>query len=300
MKSSLPPMNQPENVNADQQQQLAFQQFMLHGKGNKKVESSVSTTPVLSSKTKHRQPQTSTTPNNNNNNNNRKQQQQSLRPIIKAFQGRLDDWDHTDQQVEKVVHSIWNLRTRLAWECEQLQQQQQDEERHHSRPWQGSGFRPTTAATSCCLLVEDVHMALDHDLLQHERMMATLRSLMASLAQTLDAASRRLEEWILHASDDNEWCYNTRPQEASQRHMSLLSDTKQLYFLLAQDLYQKQLAVQNILQSSHDGILNPHAPVAIAHGTTPQQVVKRALELWSTSSDRVRQKKMLMDRLLKG
>jgi hypothetical protein len=291
----------------------AFQQFMLQGKKQSSTLSSSTSSPTPSSQKKGK----TTTPSDNSSSSGssggqskrrpRPSSSSVVRPIIKAWQGRLQDWNQTDQQLQQVVSSIWNLRTRLAWESSQLRLlrllQQQEETRNV--PWQGCGFRShnnNNSTASSFLLVKDVDMALDYDLLQHERMLATLRSLMASLAQTLDAASRRLEEWMMNVTDDTMPLEEEDPQQQQQQQPTFrLEDALQLYRWLSQDLYQKQMAVQDILESSHDGILDPDAPQTIASGETPQHVAKRALKAWSSmasSSDMTVPKKQLLDRFL--
>jgi hypothetical protein len=211
----------------------------------------------------------------------------SLRPIVKAFQGRLQDWNHTDTQLEKVMISITNLQMRLASESHhQRHLQQPPKQQQH--PWIGSGFRPQIASIGIFLTPQDIDMALDHDLLQNERMMATLRSLMASLADILEVMSRRLEEWIHirwncveHFHHNHDW----QQQQQQQQQEPLLEDAQQLYRLLAQDLYRKQLAVQQVLEDDS------------GNGSTSQEISKQALKEW-TLSPMQKQKDSLMGRLL--
>lgn len=291
----------------------AFQQFMLQGKGSAPMSPLVATSLSSSSKKKKRQSQTSTgTPRGGSNNICSPTAKKSLQPILRAFQGRLDDWNYADTQLQTVLHSIWNLRSRLAWESKQLQQElEQTQQQQQQSSWQGCGFHNSRASCSSFLLPKDVHMALDHDVLQHERMLSALRKLMASLAQALEALGRRLDEWtmLLMAMVEEE-DEGTR-LEAQEALLLLLEDAQQLYHLLAQELYCKQTAAQKVLDSSiHDEILfsDPNAAADDGGGkttttTAPREIAKRAWKEWSSVSDDgdiKQQKRVLMDRLQKA
>jgi flagellar motor protein MotB len=279
----------------------SFQTFMLQGKSKGKT--SATTSPLITTMTHQLGSTTSdvvtstSAPTRTNQYYNK-----SIRPIVKAFQSRLQDWNHTDRQLEKVLRSIANLQMRLAGESHlhrRHEQQRQQDDSRQEKPWVGSGFRTHAAVSGIFLTRRDIDMALDHDLLQYERMLATLRSFMASMSQSLDALSRRLEEWMhIH------WNNVGQQQQQQQQHWQqqqepLLEDAQQLYRLLAEDLYRKQVAVQRVLESScHDRLLDfEDTPSTTVNEATPQDTSKQALKEW-TSSPIQKQKDSLMGLVL--
>jgi hypothetical protein len=236
----------------------AFQAFMLRGKGARPPPSPRHGQSSGGSATKHRPPFTP--------------RGSSYRPVFKALQGRLEDWNDTDRQLAGVMFSIHNLRCRLAWERRMLEATETS-----SQTWTGCGFR-NHGGGGLVVSQDDIHIALDHDLLQHERMMASLRSLMASLAQTLDAVGRRLDEWMMlevtgNAEDDDH-----------PRSTRLLNDARHIYGLLSEDLYMKQVVVQQVLNSCHDGLLDRDADENIVAGMQPHEIAKVAAKQWKNDS----------------
>ena len=157
-------------------------------------------------------------------------------PNLRALQGRLEEWKGTNQKLEDVLRSIANLRDRIYWESQEQQKQRP--------PWKDSGFRYVLSNQSVCdnLLKEDVRLALNRDILQHERMLSALRSLAASLAQTVDEFGRRLEEWMIQ----NLMYENCRIEE--KKHLEL---AQEVYLLLASDLYWMQKMAARLFDSYH-------------------------------------------------
>ncbi|KAL3929612.1 MAG: hypothetical protein SGARI_004704 [Bacillariaceae sp.] len=151
------------------------------------------------------------------------------------------------------------------------------------KPWAGCGLRNNNGgggtSSNSFLLQDDIQCALDHDLLQHERMIAVLRSLMASLAQLLDAFGRRLDEWMM--------------QDVNGMY------AQQLFALLSEDLYNKQVVSQKILDSCHVGMLEEDAIPNIVKGKQPHEIAKQAMQQWkSGGSSRRSEKDALMERFL--
>ena len=123
------------------------------------------------------------------------------------------------------------------------------------------------------LTYEDVELAQAHDLLQHEKMLSTLRSLIANLAKIQDAMSRRLDELMLMQLEHGlHQLDSTRAQD--------------VYQVLASELLRKQDLVQSILASSNDGLLaeNPDG------GDNPRVTVRRSLVQWDLKDSAVQSK----------
>lgn len=200
-----------------------------------------------------------------------------VRSAIKAFEGRFQVWNDTDLQAHKVVQSIAHLRDRIYWESKHLTKLKEDVDGGGggARSWQGYGYRSSSSSTSTSsshhLVLEDVELALNHDVLQHERMMGALRSLVASLSQVLDAMGRRLDEWMIHELEEG-GDYGGR-----QLSSSSLENAQEIYARLSLELYRKQKMVQAILNSCHNGMLQVSV-LSLDHD--PRKVANKASKEW--------------------
>lgn len=271
----------------DSEMQAAYQEFML-GKSKSSV-------PTPLQEESHR----------SSDGNSSSKRKSGYRPILKAFQGRLEEWKDTNRQLEGVLGSIVNLRDRVYWESSRLEalsvatpskeerdisMKQQQKQRQSS--WRDCGFRSILCNqnSSGALLEEDIHLALNHDLLQHERMLSTLRSLLASLAQTVDDIGRRLDEWMLqNLSDYDDYVSEERMSVAQIKEQNALELAQEIYSLLASDLYSKQKMATRVFNSCHDGVL-VRGDADISNDsfwkTDPRDVVKKASKGWPGPENR--------------
>jgi len=286
----------PSNSN-NKDAQAAFQEFMMRGRGEKKKKSGVDTSSSSSSLTRNHPP--ALTPSNDINSHQKtshrtSNSQKGYPPVLRACQGSLQDWMDSNLQLAQVMASIVNLRDRIAWESNELRGLQEmifggDEEQDITlKPWNGCGFRRHTHHPNTFLTSEDVQNALDHDILQHERMLSSLRSLIASLAQTLDTLGRRMDEWMIQTSF-------LADSSRTQQEYQLLDDLQHVYDMLASNLFQKQVAVQQVLDSCNDGLVGHESKHAVLVGS-PRDVAKQAVKLWSSAS--TNQIDILVGRLL--
>lgn len=268
--------------------QAAYQEFMLKGKkkntANSRDEISTSLKPkgtpsILhgstpsSSKKKYTangsglgtgsSAKTTTTPN------------KAVRPIFKAFQGRLHDWKDANDQSEQVLRSILNLRDRLAWESDHLLRAHEVSSPSKESLWRGWGFRDSIT-TSNALLEEDVELALHHDLLQHERMQGALRGLVSSMGQAMDAMGRRLDEWMMASmqyADHNDGGGGAHPS------LVILEEAQHAYSFLSEELYRKQILIRNVFDSCHDGLVDQESK-DVSTRLNPRQVALDACKEW--------------------
>lgn len=243
------------------------------------------------------------------------------RPIFKAFQGRLSEWNSTNKQLESVFRSIINLRDRIYWESSRLQppliasdlKQQLQEEKMPS--WRNCGFRSVSfnRDSNSSLDTEDINLALSHDLLQHERMLSVLRSLLALLAQHIDEIGRRLDEWIFldlselpPSQQQLDRYYVSKGDESTTKdrilvtgwtnQQNILEDAREVYSLLALDLFRKQKLAMGIFNSCLDNIL-----ITIDENFSAEdsfQKTKKASTEWSGTENKDLTKN-LVHRLLK-
>ena len=160
----------------------AFAEFMISGKGSSKNKEKPSSQVQSPSIDRAAREATAF-----------KKQERKYWQIINAFQGTLQrDWLDVDDNLGRVMDSISSLRERIAAESRQLRKQKETP----TKRWQGHGFR--SRSSSLGLTPDDVQLALTHDLLRHEKMMAGARMLIASLSEAQDTLGRRLEESMLH------------------------------------------------------------------------------------------------------
>ena len=198
------------------------------------------------------------------------QKKRGYRIVLRAVQGRLEEWMELDQKLEDVLRSIANFRDRIYWESHfQRKHSDVSDERcmlmwnqkkaAKQRPsWKDYGFRTRSSIHSNdnMLFKEDISLALDHDLLQHERMLTALRSLLASLAQTVQEIGRRLDEWMLeNLSDQNDGVSHRTGFKIFLKGQKTIELAQEVYSRLAFDLYSKQKTARQILDSCHDGLL---------------------------------------------
>jgi len=222
------------------------------------------------------------------------------RPILRALQGRLQEWKDTNQKLEGVLRSIANLRDRVYWESGCLKvssgatdeiityTQQQKGQKQQRSSWRDSGFRSSLLNHNigCTLLKEDIHLALDHDLLQHERMLSALRSLVASLALTVDEIGRRLDEWMLqNLMDQDDVISEERMFAILVKEQNTFELAQEVYSRLASDLYWKQTMATRVFRSCHDGVLegDDSSPNNSFLKSDPRDVIKKTSKELSSS-----------------
>eukprot|EP00529_Nitzschia_sp_RCC80_P042854 CAMPEP_0113505316 /NCGR_PEP_ID=MMETSP0014_2-20120614/35243_1 /TAXON_ID=2857 /ORGANISM="Nitzschia sp." /LENGTH=323 /DNA_ID=CAMNT_0000400603 /DNA_START=389 /DNA_END=1360 /DNA_ORIENTATION=- /assembly_acc=CAM_ASM_000159 len=262
--------------------QAEYEAFMLGGK-NKATSTSTSTS------TKHQQNRHKKksyqpgTPNSNDNYD----RDTDIRSIFKSYQGRLKEWLENDELLLKILESISHLRERFRWETKEIMSSSSGEKVQTNndwgfhgygcedcdvcnvsteRGWKNYGFRssmanrtnnPTKSPNKTSVLLrQDIELALDYDVLQHEKMMSGLRSVLRSTGQNIDAIGRRLDEWMIAINHEEQQHHNHR--YSSQRLMKWkhqLESAQELFVSLSKDLFWKQKALEQIVSSYHDRLL---------------------------------------------
>jgi len=255
----------------------AYHAFMLKGKG--------ATTPPPTGKTLRTTegPGSSGSVGKKNQNSNKK----SDVVVFRAFQGRLQEWKDTDQQLEGIIGSITNLRDRISWILRQM------EILRTRKPWEEYCHRPTYV--SSVLNMDDLHLALNHDVLQHERMLSNGRKLMSTLAQTQDGIGRRLDEWMMMN------LLELSSSLSSSSNNNRLDQAIEVYGISAERLYSRQELFQSILDSScHPGLVNNNKFNEMTDRTddndgNPRAVARRVARDWKAGDGRL---KVLVEEIL--
>jgi len=200
-------------------------------------------------------------------NNNRKAQL-----VATAFAKTLVKvWIETDDTLYQVVRSIANLRDRLWQTSQSLSKLKEHEE---PAAWKTFGYRD--CGGGMMLNEDDLQLTLDHDLRQHERMMATLRRCLSALNQAQEALGRRLDEY-----------YQLMIEVSSGRPSILsLEECQSLFAATSSELYRKQVMAEAVLGSVENALLfrddaSKGPAFDSANGRNPRRVAHRCSDQWS-------------------
>eukprot|EP00339_Tiarina_fusa_P006649 CAMPEP_0117081356 /NCGR_PEP_ID=MMETSP0472-20121206/57345_1 /TAXON_ID=693140 ORGANISM="Tiarina fusus, Strain LIS" /NCGR_SAMPLE_ID=MMETSP0472 /ASSEMBLY_ACC=CAM_ASM_000603 /LENGTH=271 /DNA_ID=CAMNT_0004809261 /DNA_START=311 /DNA_END=1127 /DNA_ORIENTATION=- len=251
--------------------QLAFQEYMLGGK--KKSEAAAVSTPSPAGSKKQSQESASW-----------KKRKKQASPVFKAIQGKLEEWNDVDGQLGAVLESVGNLRFRIWCASRKIRERKRPGGDGRERGGGGGGGGGENEWESCgprggdahdVLELEDIDLAMNHDLLQHERMIGAARALISSLAQVLDALGRRMNEWMML----------DYPADGADSE-GLLEKTEQLFVLLSEQLYRKQLLVKQVLDSCHDGLIEEGATFSGDQGGNPRTLARRACSEWNAGDNK--------------
>lgn len=289
-----------------EKQQRAFQEFMLSGGGGGGGRSSGGGKNKTNSKKKkqqyHRPPpspslktpatSTPTTTRNNNNKDNsggdkiqQSRYSNSNKKFIttkyRAYQRTLYEWLETDNQLERVVDSVHNLRKR-CWNTSKslamMMMGREEEKRqegefygncvsiHH---WKNYGYRAFSTGLGSgyggltgSLTIDDLQVTLTDELVQHEKMMSLCRKLLSQLAQNQEAMGRRLDEIMILEMDTIMTDYYDRQEEEDYDDCSVDmnglmkgEECRQLYAATARELYRKQTMAQSLFDSVDGSLL---------------------------------------------
>ena len=267
-------MTSSDKDDDDHNHQQAFMEFMLRGKGFKSPSNSTN----RSTNQPIQHPQTDL---NNSWKKLHQRQHNQEGSIMKALRGSWEEYKEMDHHLKEIMESIANLRDRIFWESQKVLQLQDNGNSKNNtritREWNYHGFRGNGSCqpakgrndnVSWVICRQDVELALSHDLLQHERMLTSARSVMSSLAQIVDAMGRRLDEWML-LIELNE--------------TSKLDEYLQLYTWLGTELYRKQMLVQDVLESCHDGMV--HESEEPSENNDPRKISRKCVEEWTFGKD---------------
>lgn len=193
----------------------------------------------------------------------------ALSPVLKAFQGRLNEWKENDDQLRAVLDSISNLRDRILWESHELQRTL---DARHLKPWQGKGKNSVPSK----LTSEDITLAQTHDLLQHEKMLIAARGLIANQAKIQDAMSRRLDELMRLQTPGFEKVHSRSVQ------------AQDIYQFCASELLRKQDLIHQVMISSHDGLVATKAN--FEPDLNPRTVIRKCCIQWTSKDSELKLK----------
>lgn len=207
----------------------------------------------------------------------------------------VQDWLATDDTLYQIVQSIAGLRERL-WQTSFALSALREKKEEPAASWKKFGYRGASTGGGNCgsdnddddgllLTADDLQLALDHDLRQHERMLAALRRCLSALHQAQEALGRRLDEYyrLLVVVDSA-----AAAQQAKQDRCIIilsLDDCQSLFVAAASELYRKQMMADEVFNSVHGRLLfrdnNVKGSSNEVESNDPRYVARRCSERWS-------------------
>ena len=189
----------------------------------------------------------------------RRNNQRQYWRLYKSFFAIVDtEWLDMDNQLEAVVGSIDNIRSRLPMESRILNNINDEDDWESKKPWDGYALGYSTRREhNFALRVEDIRLAQGHDLEQHEKMLAGLCRLLSALSEVQDALGRKLDELMdLHWECCEDVDLRSEYSSSSSIPMQTLVDEASLvYHQLALELYRKQGLVKELLDTVADDMI---------------------------------------------
>lgn len=286
--------------------QLAFQQFMLSGGGNKNTDGASSGTGKKKKNQgtleKNLQSEQSVVSKNSPSQEHKNSLQQNktrkrYRQILEAFQKTLkEDWMDVDDHLGDVMASIVNLRERIRMSSKHLWKWEQNLCSQAPPEYQGFAYRNYPSYSNDIvlghLIKDDVELALFHALSQHEKMLAGSRRLLSSLNQAQEVLGRRLDELVKFNLDANQYLCGGEESELKELELfasQVVDWSRQVYIALAKELHRKQELVQNVLDSATDHLLFQEDDEIILDDDddelSPMEIAEKCHRFWPRGSD---------------
>lgn len=175
-----------------------------------------------------------------------------------------DQWMRVDDELLDVLMSIKNIRNRIPLETACVQK---------LRVWKKKPNKNNDNNNSY-MTCQDIRLAMDHDLLQHEYLLGAIRRLTSDLAQAVQSLERRLDDAYGHHFDvlsdlwnhKNESSTFTLSSKTTEGNdimekkkksitinpdtLQLLDDMQELFVMIQRELYRKQRLAHDVLDSS--------------------------------------------------
>jgi hypothetical protein len=223
--------------------------------------------------------------------------------LLRSFSDKVKHtWMDIDGQILSVLQNIVSIRGRLPPEWKLLSQAtryqtmveespEQDEkcdDNDNEDDWKSYGHQEKSNQSSSQyfshLRIEDIQLALSHDLEQHEKMLTGLRSLMSNIAECHDALGRIVDTMWQYHLDCTEEEEGGDENEGKVELENIMNCVTSSYQMLSMELYKKQNIIPTVIDSTDDDILGIHE-IGSGHGvgTKSQQLVRECCESWKRS-----------------
>jgi len=219
--------------------------------------------------------------------------------LYKSFFAIVEtEWLDMDNQLEAVVGSIDNIRSRLPMESRILRTIKDEDDWERKKPWDGYALGYSTRREhNFALRVEDIRLAQGHDLQQHEKMLSGLRRLLSALSETQEALGRKLDELMGHHWECCEDMGSSSEDSSSSSSslQTLVDEASLAYHQLAMELYRKQGLVQELLDSVADDMIEgeergaheagPKGDTILGRGRSSRSTASSCAKEWPRSSE---------------
>ena len=223
--------------------------------------------------------------------------------LVRSFNDKVQHtWLDLDDQMLAVLQNIVSIRARLPLEWKILhsshlkdhdnQEPQDNNDGDDDDDWKHHGFlgKPKETPYSFHLLTSDVWMALSNDVMQHEKMLVGLRSLISNLAECHDALGRALDTlWKFHLDCSTVEREGEEEQDEEGDNMQHMVDcVTNVYQMLSMELYRKQCLVPLIIESTDDEILGIEKgkPVTdVGSGSNGLKAASKCSKSWKRGSE---------------
>jgi hypothetical protein len=306
----------PSNSNSPddaEQMRLAFEAFMLQGKGaaiftaasgDASTNTSITTSANSKKKKKKKRPPAGPSPQKQTTTPSKTEMITSPSPskldqstkkryyqLLRSFSNKIQQsWFEVDDQMLAVLESIVSIRGRLHIEWKMLNSYDTrltyKGQEMGGQNWKDAGCRGKHEMQQPLHLHQaDVQLALENDLDQHEKMIGALRSLISELSETHDSLGRLVDTiWMFHL-DSRESILEVGDENDEQNGMDLLvQNTNDLFQILSLELYRKQSLVPAVIASINDEMLCVKSD-PISSESTPLEVARSCQKDWKRQVD---------------
>lgn len=217
--------------------------------------------------------------------------------LLRSFNEKVkNSWMDIDGQILSILQNIVSIRGRLPPEWKVLSQAtryqtaeespEQDEkcdDNDIGDVWKSYGNQSSQYFSH--LRIEDIELALSHDLEQHEKMLTGLRSVMSNMSECHDTLGRIVDSmWQYHldCGEEEDGGFEDEGKDEVENIVSCVTST---YQMLSMELYKKQNMIPTVIDSTDDDILGINE-IGRGHGvgTKSQKFVRDCCESWKRSS----------------
>lgn len=171
-----------------------------------------------------------------------KQAEKRYYQIYKAFCSFVKgEWMAVDDQLANILESIANIRSRLPIEANVLELAEQSS--HNRKNWKCNGFSQRISR----LPSDDIRLALSYDFIQHEKMMASARTMLSTFSDCQGALGRKLDEMMKHHLE-----FGSFFMRQNSSSVSCHEKMNEMYLILSMELHRKQCLIHVVVDSNID------------------------------------------------
>lgn len=219
--------------------------------------------------------------------------------LIHSFNGKVTHtWIHIDDQILAVLQNIVSIRSRLPLEWKVLHSphlkddnvnpQDNDGRVEHEDEWKQHGLQGKLKETpySFHLHTSDVQLALSHDMTQHEKMLAAIRTFMTNLSECHEALGRVVDTlWKFHLDCTKDRIEEEDDEDEDGEMQNMVDNVTELYRMLSSELFRKQILIPLILESTQDEILGIEKGKITEGSRKGLQRARNCCKSWNRSSE---------------